>query len=83
MSENVNIEEAKKALQDQLENLKNKTYPDWDNVIVQLNLGDQGVANIRMMRQDMEAIQMSHGQGQKDVMDLLFQALEEQLKNRE
>lgn len=61
--------------------LENKTYPDWDNVILQLCQGDKGIANIRMQRQDIEAIQALHGSERTEVIEMMFQALEEQVKN--
>ena len=64
------------------ENFENKTYPDWDNVILQVNLGDESVANIRMQRQDMEAIQSLHGSERTEVIEMMLQALEEQVSNR-
>ena len=64
------------------EKIENKTYPDWDNVILQVNLGDESVANIRMQRQDMEAIQSLHGSERTEVIEMMLQALEEQVSNR-
>lgn len=63
-------------------NVENKTYPDWDNVILQLMQGDNGVANIRMQRQDIEAIQELHGSERIEVIEMMFQALEEQVKEK-
>lgn len=63
-------------------NVENKTYPDWDNVILQLMQGDKGIANIRMQRQDIEAIQALHGSERTEVIEMLFQALEEQVKEK-
>ncbi len=84
MEENTpNLEEAKKALQEQMEEMKNKTYPDWDNIIVQLNQGDKVALNIRMMRQDMEAMSANHGQVRADIMELMVAAMEDQLNNPE
>ena len=65
------------------EKIENKTYPDWDNVIVQLCQGEKGIANIRMQRQDIEAIQALHGSERNEVIEMMFQALEEQVKNSE
>lgn len=63
-------------------NVENKTYPDWDNVILQLMQGDNGIANIRMQRQDIEAIQALHGSERTEVIEMMFQALEEQVKEK-
>jgi hypothetical protein len=65
------------------ENLENKTYPDWDNVILQLCQGDNGIANIRMQRQDIEAMMALHGSDREEVIEMMFQALEEQVKQSE
>jgi hypothetical protein len=66
-----------------LEKLENVTYPDWDNVIVQLCQGEKGIANIKMQRQDIEAIQALHGSERTEVIEMMFQALEEQVKQSE
>lgn len=76
-----NLEEAKAALQKQVEELKNKTYPDWDSMIIQLNQGDEVVLNIRMMRQDMDAMGELHGQDRKDFMELMVSTMEDQINN--
>jgi len=65
------------------ENLENKTYPDWDNVILQLCQGDKGIANIRMQRQDIEAMMSLHGTDREEVIEMMFQALEEQVNGVE
>jgi hypothetical protein len=65
---------------EKLEKLENVTYPDWDNVIVQLCQGEKGIANIKMQRQDIEAIQALHGSERTEVIEMMFQALEEQVK---
>lgn len=57
----------------------NKKYEDWDSIIIQLNNGDDGVLNIRMMRQDIEAMSEDHGTGRGHVMEMMVQAMEEQL----
>lgn len=76
-----NLEEAKKALQEIQEDLKAKTYPDWDSMIIQLNQGDEVVLNIRMMRQDMDAMGVLHGQDRKDFMELMVSTMEDQINN--
>jgi len=68
---------------EKLEKLENITYPDWDNVIVQLCQGEKGIANIKMQRQDMEAIQALHGSERTEVIEMMLQALEEQVKQSE
>jgi hypothetical protein len=57
----------------------NKKYEDWDSIIVQLNNGDDGVLNIRMMRQDIEAMSEDHGQERGHIMEMMVQAMEEQI----
>jgi len=76
-------EEAQKALQEAIEQNKNKVYPDWDNIVIQLNKGDEAVLNIRMMRQDLEAMTSFHGTERKDVLEMMIAAMEEQIKERE
>lgn len=59
--------------------MENKVYNDWDSIIVQLNLKEEGLLNIKMMRQDLEALAANHGQERKDVVEMMIQAIEEQL----
>lgn len=73
------LEAAKEALQKQVKELKNKVYPDWDNLIIQLNQGDESVLNIKMMRQDIDSMCGMHGQTRKDVMELMVAAMEDQI----
>ncbi len=73
-----NLDEAKAALQKQVEELKNKTYTDWDSLVIQLQHGDTAKGTIRMMRQDMEALTAMHAAERKDVIEMMIQALEEQ-----
>lgn len=63
--------------------MENKVYNDWDSIIVQLNLKDEGLLNIKMMRQDLEALAASHGQERKDVVEMMVQAIEEQLQDKQ
>jgi len=63
--------------------MENKQYSDWDSIIVQLNLKDEGLLNIKMMRQDLEALATSHGQERRDVVEMMIQAIEEQLQNKQ
>lgn len=58
----------------------NKTYTDWDSIIIQLNNGDTAGGNIRMMRQDLEVMAETHGTTRGEVMEMMVQALEEQAK---
>jgi hypothetical protein len=59
----------------------NKTYPDWDNVIMQINQGDTVVLNLRMMRQDLEAMMTNEGVDREYVLGLMLAALEDQVNN--
>ena len=63
----------------------NKTYGDWDCMIIQLHdeASNTGKANIKMMRQDMEAMATSHGVNRGEIIEMLVQALEEQVANKE
>jgi hypothetical protein len=60
----------------------NKTYTDWDSIIIQLNLGETGLSNIKMMRQDMEALAEMHGQTLGDVMGMMVEAVKEAHTNK-
>jgi hypothetical protein len=77
------LEQAKENLKLMLEASANKTYPDWDNVIIQIMDGDKPVLNSRMMRQDMEVLGEMHGQTRGDLMDMLVTAMEEEIKNQD
>ena len=61
--------------------IENKTYPDWDNIIIQINQNDESVLNLRMMRQDLEAMMTNEGVDREYVLGLMLSALEEQLAN--
>ena len=60
---------------------ENKVYPDWDNIIIQINQGDESVLNLRMMRQDLEAMMTNEGVDREYVLGLMLATLEEQLAN--
>jgi len=60
---------------------ENKVYPDWDNIIIQINQGDESVLNLRMMRQDLEAMMANEGVDREYVLGLMLAALEEQIAN--
>lgn len=64
-------------------NYINKSYKDWDCIVVQLNNGDTGIATIKMMRQDLEAMSESHSANRGEVMEMLVQALEDEYKSKE
>ena len=80
---NKELEQAKENLKLMLESQDNKSYSDWDNVIIQVMNGDKPVLNSRMMRQDMEALGVLHGQSRGDLMDMLVTAMEDEIKNRD
>ena len=61
--------------------IENKTYPDWDNIIIQINQNDESVLNLRMMRQDLEAMMTNEGVDREYVLGLMLSALEEQIAN--
>lgn len=61
--------------------IENKVYPDWDNIIIQINQGDTSVLNLRMMRQDLEAMMHNEGVDREYVLGLMLAALEEQIAN--
>ena len=60
----------------------NKQYTDWDSIILQLNDGDKGVANIKMMRQDLESMKESHGANRGEIIEMMVEALVEELANK-
>lgn len=77
------LEQAKENLKLMLETQGNKTYADWDNVIIQIMDGDRPVLNSRMMRQDVEVLGEMHGQSRGDLLDMLVTAMEDEIKNQE
>lgn len=77
------LEQAKENLKLMLETQGNKTYVDWDNVIIQVMNGDKPVLNSRMMRQDMEVLSTLHNQSRGDLMDMLVTAMEDEIKNQD
>lgn len=78
MKKKKTLEESKADFQKKMEEVKNKTYSDWDSIIIQLNLGETAGGNIRMMRQDVESMSFSHGTTIGQVMEMMIKALEEQ-----
>ena len=78
---NKELEQAKENLKLMLETQGNKTYADWDNVIIQIMDGDRPVLNSRMMRQDVEVLGEMHGQSRGDLLDMLVTAMEDEIKN--
>jgi hypothetical protein len=60
--------------------MSNQQFEDWDSIIIQLNNGETAGGNIRMMRQDLEAMAVNHGTTRGEVMEMMVQALEEQAK---
>lgn len=67
------MEENKEKLK---EVTSNKTYEDYDSIVIQLNKGEESIGNIRMMRQDLEAMMVLHGQTRQDILELLVQTIE-------
>lgn len=63
--------------------MANIEYKDWDSLILQLNIGKEGVQTIKIMRQDMEVMAENHEATRADVVEMMLQALEEELKNSE
>ena len=53
----------------------NKKYTDWDSLAIDVCLGDTSLGKIRMMRQDMEAMQKMHLAERKDIIEMMVQAL--------
>lgn len=56
--------------------MENKTYTDYDSIIIQLNLGEDSIGNIKMMRQDVEAMLFLHGQSRGEILELMVQTIE-------
>lgn len=77
------LEQAKENLKLMLEAQGNKTYVDWDNIIIQVMNGDKPVLNSRMMRQDMEVLSTLHNQSRGDLFDMLVTAMEDEIKNQD
>ena len=62
--------------------MENKKYQDWDNVVVQLVKGETSVVAMQMHRQDLEILAESHGEKCAKIIELMIQALEEELKTK-
>jgi len=77
-----NLEQAKAALEKQLTELKNIEYADWDSLQISIVLKDKAVANIRMMRQDIEAMEKLYSAKKGEVIEMMIAALEEEYKNK-
>lgn len=60
----------------------NKQYKDWDSIILQLNNDEKGIANIKMMRQDLESMQESHGANRGEIIEMMIQSLVEELASK-
>lgn len=56
--------------------MENKKYSDYDSIIIQLNNGDECIGNLKMMRQDLEALMSLHGQPRADIIELMIATLE-------
>jgi hypothetical protein len=80
--EQQNLDAAKAALENQLNEVKNVEYTDWDSLQIAIVLKDKAVANIRMMRQDIEAMERLHSAGKGEVIEMMIAALEEEYKNK-
>jgi hypothetical protein len=63
--------------------MENKKYNDWDSLGIEVCLGDTSLGRIRMMRQDMEAMQGMHLAERKDVIEMMVQALIEEYEKPE
>lgn len=61
---------------EELKKFENKVYEDYDSIVIQLNKGDESIGNIKMMRQDLEAMMSLHGQSRQDILELLVQTIE-------
>jgi hypothetical protein len=82
MEDNFDIDVAKEALEKQLKEMGNVQYEDWDSLQITLVKDDVALTNIRMMRQDMEAMANLHGTERSHVIEMMIQALEEEHKNK-
>lgn len=82
MEKTFNNEDAKDALKNQLDSLKNIEYSDWDSLQIAIVLKDKNVANIRMMRQDIEAMELMHYTNKGEIVSMMIATLEEDYKNR-
>lgn len=56
--------------------MENKKYTDYDSIIIQLNNGDKCIGNIKMMRQDIEALNSLQGQSRANVIELMISTIE-------
>ncbi len=61
----------------------NKKYTDWDSLAIDVCLEDKSLGKIRMMRQDMEAMQKMHLAERKDIIEMMIQALIDEYQDKE
>ena len=54
--------------------MSNKTYKDWDVVVIQLQSNESPVVTISMTRQDMEAMSADYKVNRGDMIDLMIQS---------
>jgi hypothetical protein len=80
MEEKFDPKEAAEAVAKQLESLKNKEYLDWDSLVINICHGESSKASIRMMRQDMEAMAVTHEVDRGKIVDLMIQGLEDEYR---
>jgi len=82
MEENIDIEAAKEALEQQLKEMGNVQYEDWDSLQISVIKDETAKSTIRMMRQDMEAMANLHGTERSHIIEMMIQTIEEEEKNR-
>ena len=63
--------------------MENKKYNDWDSLGIEVCLGEKSLGRIRMMRQDMEAMETMGMADRKDVVEMMIQALIDEYKKKE
>jgi hypothetical protein len=82
MEENKDAQEYAEILKAEADKFQNKEYEDWDSIVLHLAQGDKSVVKIKMMRQDIEAMQSLHGQSRSELLELMIQTIEEEAKNK-
>jgi hypothetical protein len=82
MEENKDAQEYAEILKAEADKFQNKEYEDWDSIVLHLAQGDKSIVKIKMMRQDIDAMQSLHGQSRSELLELMIQTIEDEAKNK-
>lgn len=68
-------------LKAEVDKLQNTEYHDWDSIVLHLAHGEKSVVKIKMMRQDMDAMSTLHGQSRSELIEMMVQTMEDEVKS--